>query len=106
MRPNFIISLIALLRNGNQDVSHLERAMQANAEMDERQGSMGKVIEIRLGGDQPQACRFWGSVPLHKVAGNFHIMPGKAIPHPMGHAHMNFFGAENVNFRFTNIKFS
>ena len=73
--------------------------MKANEEMGKENQPMGKVIQIRLDSSQPEACRFWGSVPLHKVAGNFHIMPGKAIPHPMGHAHMNFFGAENVNFR-------
>ena len=70
--------------------------MAANAEAAKVESH--KIIHIRQGGDLPSACRFWGSIPLNKVAGNFHIMPGKAIPHPMGHAHMNFFGAERFNF--------
>lgn len=82
----------ALLREGH-DVAHLEKAKSAN-EFDDH---LPKMIQIRVGGDKP-ACRFWGSIPLNKVAGNFHIMSGKAIPHPMGHAHMNFFGMENQNF--------
>ena len=76
-------------------MAHLEKAKFAN----EVQDHLPKMIQIRVGGDKP-ACRFWGSIPLNKVAGNFHIMSGKAIPHPMGHAHMNFFGMENQNFRY------
>ncbi|XP_023666785.1 endoplasmic reticulum-Golgi intermediate compartment protein 2 [Paramormyrops kingsleyae] len=39
--------------------------------------------------DQPfNACRIHGHVYVNKVAGNFHITVGKAIPHPRGHAHL------------------
>merc|ERR1712126_626188 len=85
----------ALLRSGH-NATHLERAMAANVEAAKVESH--KIIHIRQGGDTPSGCRFWGSIPLNKVAGNFHIIPGKAIPHPMGHAHMNFFGAERFNF--------
>ncbi|XP_078272576.1 endoplasmic reticulum-Golgi intermediate compartment protein 2 isoform X2 [Rhinoraja longicauda] len=34
------------------------------------------------------ACRIHGHLYVNKVAGNFHITVGKAIPHPRGHAHM------------------
>uniref|UniRef100_A0A4W3GXQ6 Endoplasmic reticulum-Golgi intermediate compartment protein n=1 Tax=Callorhinchus milii TaxID=7868 RepID=A0A4W3GXQ6_CALMI len=34
------------------------------------------------------ACRIHGHLHVNKVAGNFHITVGKAIPHPRGHAHM------------------
>ncbi|XP_056455179.1 endoplasmic reticulum-Golgi intermediate compartment protein 2-like [Gadus chalcogrammus] len=37
----------------------------------------------------PQAaCRIHGHLYVNKVAGNFHITVGKAIPHPRGHAHL------------------
>lgn len=34
------------------------------------------------------ACRIHGHLEINKVAGNFHITVGKAIPHPRGHAHL------------------
>uniref|UniRef100_A0A671SN40 Endoplasmic reticulum-Golgi intermediate compartment protein n=1 Tax=Sinocyclocheilus anshuiensis TaxID=1608454 RepID=A0A671SN40_9TELE len=34
------------------------------------------------------ACRIHGHLYVTKVAGNFHITVGKAIPHPRGHAHL------------------
>uniref|UniRef100_A0A671PM72 Endoplasmic reticulum-Golgi intermediate compartment protein n=1 Tax=Sinocyclocheilus anshuiensis TaxID=1608454 RepID=A0A671PM72_9TELE len=34
------------------------------------------------------ACRIHGYLYVNKVAGNFHITVGKAIPHPRGHAHL------------------
>uniref|UniRef100_A0A8C9W4H4 Endoplasmic reticulum-Golgi intermediate compartment protein n=1 Tax=Scleropages formosus TaxID=113540 RepID=A0A8C9W4H4_SCLFO len=34
------------------------------------------------------ACRIHGHLYVNKVAGNFHITVGKAIPHPRGHAHL------------------
>ena len=87
----------ALLRNGNSDIQHLVQAMEFNHLKKDRQ--IPRSIKIQMGGDRDRGCRFWGSIPLHKVAGSFHIMPGKAIPHPVGHAHMNFFGLDNGNFR-------
>uniref|UniRef100_A0A674DF49 Endoplasmic reticulum-Golgi intermediate compartment protein n=1 Tax=Salmo trutta TaxID=8032 RepID=A0A674DF49_SALTR len=36
----------------------------------------------------PAACRIHGHLYVNKVAGNFHITVGKAIPHPRGHAHL------------------
>ncbi|XP_029908795.1 endoplasmic reticulum-Golgi intermediate compartment protein 2 [Myripristis murdjan] len=36
----------------------------------------------------PGACRIHGHLYVNKVAGNFHITVGKAIPHPRGHAHL------------------
>ncbi|KAG8438268.1 hypothetical protein GDO86_008817 [Hymenochirus boettgeri] len=36
----------------------------------------------------PNACRIHGHLDINKVAGNFHITVGKAIPHPRGHAHL------------------
>uniref|UniRef100_A0A4W5PNT1 Endoplasmic reticulum-Golgi intermediate compartment protein n=1 Tax=Hucho hucho TaxID=62062 RepID=A0A4W5PNT1_9TELE len=36
----------------------------------------------------PAACRIHGHIYVNKVAGNFHITVGKAIPHPRGHAHL------------------
>uniref|UniRef100_A0AAY4B179 Endoplasmic reticulum-Golgi intermediate compartment protein n=1 Tax=Denticeps clupeoides TaxID=299321 RepID=A0AAY4B179_9TELE len=39
--------------------------------------------------DQPlSSCRIHGHLYVNKVAGNFHITVGKAIPHPRGHAHL------------------
>lgn len=35
-----------------------------------------------------EACRIHGHLFVNKVAGNFHITVGKAIPHPRGHAHL------------------
>jgi hypothetical protein len=37
------------------------------------------------------SCRIHGFVEVNKVAGNFHITAGQAIPHPQGHAHMSAF---------------
>ncbi|XP_063301410.1 endoplasmic reticulum-Golgi intermediate compartment protein 2 [Pelobates fuscus] len=38
--------------------------------------------------EPPNACRIHGHLEINKVAGNFHITVGKAIPHPRGHAHL------------------
>ncbi|XP_044137347.1 endoplasmic reticulum-Golgi intermediate compartment protein 2 [Bufo gargarizans] len=38
--------------------------------------------------EPPSACRIHGHLDINKVAGNFHITVGKAIPHPRGHAHL------------------
>lgn len=87
----------AILRDG-YDTSHLERAKKSNDAMNPNR-PMAHVIEIKLGGPAGEtACRFWGSVPIHKVKGTFQVLPGKAIPHPMGHARMNFFGNGAANF--------
>ena len=36
----------------------------------------------------PDACRVVGTIPIAKVAANFHITAGKSIHHPRGHAHL------------------
>ena len=54
------------------------------------------------------SCRIFGSVPVNKVSGNFHIFIGKAISHPMGHSHLNaFIGTQSYNFshRINNLSF-
>ena len=54
------------------------------------------------------SCRIFGSVPVNKVTGNFHIFIGKAISHPMGHSHLNpFIGKQSYNFshRINNLSF-
>jgi len=38
--------------------------------------------------EQPDACRYHGSVEIGKVAGNFHVTAGRSIPFPRGHAHL------------------
>lgn len=98
MKNNFSVDLHkAILRDG-YDTSHLERAKKSNEVMNQNR-PMAHVIEIKLSGAPgDQACRFWGSVPIHKVKGTFQVLPGKAIPHPMGHARMNFFGNGAANF--------
>jgi len=37
---------------------------------------------------KPDACRYYGSVEIGKVAGNFHVTAGRSIPFPRGHAHL------------------
>lgn len=44
-----------------------------------------------LGKSHQDSCRVFGHVDINKVAGNFHITAGQAIPHPQGHAHLNAF---------------
>lgn len=40
------------------------------------------------------ACRIHGYVRVNKVAGNFHVSPGKSLPiDGGGHAHISFFGS-------------
>jgi len=34
-------------------------------------------------------CRVHGTLPVKKVAGNFHITVGKSVQHPRGHAHLS-----------------
>jgi hypothetical protein len=36
----------------------------------------------------PDACRVHGTMPVNKIAANFHITAGKSIHHARGHAHM------------------
>jgi len=86
----------ALLRNG-YDSSHLERAKKSGDLIKNAKQPLAHVIEIKMDGTSG-ACRFWGSIPLHKVAGVFQILPGKTIPLPIGPARMNFFGNGATNF--------
>lgn len=47
----------------------------------------------------PNSCRIHGHIEVNKVAGNFHITAGQAVPHPQGHAHLNAFVPSHlVNF--------
>ena len=39
----------------------------------------------------PTSCRIHGHIEVNKVAGNFHITAGQAVPHPQGHAHLSAF---------------
>ena len=43
-------------------------------------GVMSKMVEIQMGEGAPTGCRFWGSIPLHKVAGTIKITAGKVNP--------------------------
>ncbi|KAI6652257.1 Endoplasmic reticulum-Golgi intermediate compartment protein 2-like [Oopsacas minuta] len=54
------------------------------------------------------SCRIFGSIPVNKVSGNFHIFIGKAIAHPMGHSHLNAFidkQAYNFSHRINSLAF-
>lgn len=56
---------------------------------------------------EPDACRLRGSLIVNKVSGNFHIIGGKHIPHPAGHAHLSaFLGDSDFNFSHRIEKFS
>lgn len=45
------------------------------------------------------SCRVHGHIQVNKVAGNFHITAGQAVPHPQGHAHLSAFVPTNmINF--------
>eukprot|EP00053_Salpingoeca_punica_P009234 m.82674 g.82674 ORF g.82674 m.82674 type:complete len:357 (+) comp14929_c0_seq2:104-1174(+) len=47
----------------------------------------------------PDSCRIHGSMPINKIAANFHITAGKSIHHARGHAHMsNSVPREALNF--------
>lgn len=42
------------------------------------------------------ACRFYGTLVVNKVAGNFHITAGKSVPvFPRGHAHLSLMMKES-----------
>ena len=93
----------ALLRQG-YDTAHLERAKLSADAQAEAARRRGHVIAINFGGGK-NACRFWGSVPLHKVSGMFQIMGGKTMPGEMagifgglGNVRMDFFGGPKANF--------
>ena len=43
------------------------------------------------GKSQQDSCRIFGHVEVNKIAGNFHITAGQAVPHPQGHAHLSAF---------------
>ena len=42
------------------------------------------------------SCRLHGHFLINKVAGNFHITAGQAVPHLHGHAHINAFVPANL----------
>ena len=42
------------------------------------------------------SCRLHGMFQINKVAGNFHITAGQAVPHMQGHAHINAFVPSNL----------
>ena len=45
------------------------------------------------------SCRVHGHIEINKVAGNFHITAGQAVPHIQGHAHINaFVPSDMMNF--------
>lgn len=47
----------------------------------------------------PNSCRVHGHIEVNKVAGNFHITAGQAVPHPQGHAHLSaFVPSQLLNF--------
>ena len=51
------------------------------------------------GAPHHDSCRLHGFIELNKVAGNFHITAGQAVPHIQGHAHINAFVPSHlVNF--------
>jgi len=80
----------ALIREGH-NASHLEHSLKRNQKMMDA-GMMHKVIEINMGPNEPKSCRFWGSIPLHKVAGTIRITEGKGgALGPLG-AIMGMFG--------------
>ncbi len=70
------------------DFPVIENIQQVSQELAEESHSIEKT-----------GCRIHGKMEVKKVAGNFHITLGRAIPHPAGHAHINIMipGA-NVNF--------
>ncbi|GAB6031762.1 hypothetical protein CHUAL_010171 [Chamberlinius hualienensis] len=43
----------------------------------------------------PDACRFYGTLEVKKLAGNLHITAGKPVPYLRGHAHLSTF----INFQ-------
>lgn len=56
---------------------------------------------------EPDACRFYGTLVVNKVSGNFHITAGKSIPFPRGHAHLAaFLSTKDYNFTHRIERFS
>ncbi|KAK0174045.1 hypothetical protein PV328_007162 [Microctonus aethiopoides] len=56
---------------------------------------------------RPDACRFYGSINVNKVAGNFHITAGKSLSLPRGHIHISaFMTSRDYNFTHRINKFS
>ena len=54
------------------------------------------------------SCRIHGSIPVKKVAGNFHITIGRTIAHPQGHAHLDIpipEGVLNFSHRIDHLSF-
>lgn len=58
---------------------------------------------------EQDACRIHGTIPIAKVAANFHITAGKSVHHGRGHAHLSHVVPPNeVNFshRIDRLSFS
>jgi len=55
-----------------------------------KSGRQGQTMPPRedIPEGQPDACRYYGTVEIGKVAGNFHVTAGRSIPFPRGHAHL------------------
>ncbi|OQV20625.1 Endoplasmic reticulum-Golgi intermediate compartment protein 2 [Hypsibius exemplaris] len=49
---------------------------------------------VLRGNTRPDACRFYGLVHVNKMAGNFHVLAGKALHGADIHAHISFFVSE------------
>ncbi len=73
--------------------------------------TLSDVTVLYLAGEMPprndppnmtpksDGCRIHGHFLVNKVAGNFHITAGQAVPHIQGHAHINaFVPANKLNF--------
>ena len=70
--------------------------------------TLSDVTIVKMVGDMPprndppnmqpkvDSCRLHGHFLLNKVAGNFHITAGQAVPHIQGHAHINAFVPGNM----------
>ncbi|XP_041652014.1 endoplasmic reticulum-Golgi intermediate compartment protein 2-like isoform X2 [Cheilinus undulatus] len=72
----------------------LEHALQDvlfKAAIEERPPAPPKNEDDLLG-----ACRIHGHVYVRKVAGNVHILAGKSVKHPRGHAHVSHFINEEL----------
>jgi len=59
--------------------------------------------------EEGTACRMRGTMPINKVAGNFHITAGKSIHHARGHSHLVGMvpqNAMNFSHRINRLSFS
>jgi hypothetical protein len=53
----------------------------------------------------PDACRFHGSLEVNKIDANLHVIQGKVLPLPMGHAHIGLIGHMNYSHRINHFSF-